>query len=257
MCELFGVTANKKIVINQWLKDFFSHSKDHPNGWGLAFFDDGNVHVEKEPLQALKSNYLKCRLKEKIQTSIFLAHIRRATIGDDSYSNSHPFVATDNTGRAWTLIHNGTIFDAPQLSIYLHHQKGSTDSERILLYLIDQINDLNNKSQGILKAKERFKAVENTIKKLAPENKLNLLIYDDEYLYVHMNAAGTLFVNEKPGISAFSTHPLDDEIWKEVSQNRLLVYKEGSLVYEGIPHNHSYIDDPEKLKLIFMDYAQL
>ena len=257
MCELFGITANRKVNINRWLDTFFSHAENHPNGWGLAFFDDGNVLVEKEPLQASKSYYLKSRLKEKIETSSFLAHIRRATIGDDSYSNSHPFVATDNRGRTWTLIHNGTIFDAPELSFYRHYQKGSTDSERILLYLIDNINKLNDQNPNAGQ-KERFALVEKITKELSPENKLNLIIYDNEYLYVHKNAAGTLYVNEQPGVAMFSTLPLDTtDIWNEVLQNTLLVYKEGSVVYTGAPHNYSYIEDPEKIKLIFMEYSQL
>ena len=195
--------------------------------------------------------------KKKIETSSFLAHIRRATIGDDSYSNSHPFVATDNRGRTWTLIHNGTIFDAPELSVYRHYQKGSTDSERILLYLIDNINKLNDQNPNAGE-KERFALVEKITKELSPENKLNLIIYDNEYLYVHKNAAGTLYVNEQPGVAMFSTLPLDTtDIWNEVLQNTLLVYKEGSVVYTGTPHNYSYIEDPEKIKLIFMEYSQL
>ncbi|MCR5529980.1 MAG: class II glutamine amidotransferase [Saccharofermentans sp.] len=43
------------------------------------------------------------------------------------------------TGRTWTLAHNGTIFEGDLLNRY-YIQNGTTDSERILLYLIDQID---------------------------------------------------------------------------------------------------------------------
>lgn len=259
MCELFGITSNRKTNIHGLLNEFFSHAEAHPNGWGLAFFDEGHTLIEKEPLQASKSYYLKCRLNEPVETSCFLAHIRRATIGDESYSNSHPFVATDNSGRKWTLIHNGTIFDAPALSVYQHYQKGSTDSERILLYIVDQINGQLKTNPNFNDKNEKFTFIEKLIKELSPENKLNLIIYDGEYFYVHKNAAGTLYVKEQPGIAIFSTCPLDSckGSWTEFPQNKLLVYKEGSVVYSGTPHKHSYVDDPEKIKLLFLEYSHL
>ena len=140
MCELFGITANRKIRINSLLKKFFEHSVEHRNGWGLAFLDDYSVSVEKEPVRAIDSLYLKSRLTGKIDTSRFMAHIRRATVGDVCFDNTHPFIKRDEAGRTWVLVHNGTIFESPYLDQYHHRQNGSTDSERILLYIVDQMN---------------------------------------------------------------------------------------------------------------------
>ena len=58
MCELFGVTANRRVKINDLLKRFFEHSTEHRNGWGLAFLDDNSVSIEKEPVKASDSLYL-------------------------------------------------------------------------------------------------------------------------------------------------------------------------------------------------------
>ena len=91
MCELFGITANRRVKINDFLKRFFEHSKEHRNGWGLAFLDDNSVSIEKEPAKASDSLYLKNRLTGRIETSRCMAHIRRATVGDVSFSNTHPF----------------------------------------------------------------------------------------------------------------------------------------------------------------------
>lgn len=38
MCELFGVSSGKKLILNELLSTFFSHGTEHPNGWGMAFF---------------------------------------------------------------------------------------------------------------------------------------------------------------------------------------------------------------------------
>ena len=96
MCMLFGVTADKRIVVNDYLTTFFSHSEKHKNGWGLALLDDGLVSVEKEPVKARDSQYLRNRLTGKIKTSRMLAHIRRATMGEVNFCNTHPFISSES-----------------------------------------------------------------------------------------------------------------------------------------------------------------
>ena len=138
MCEIFGITAYRKVRANELLREFFSHSSEHRDGWGLVGFDDGYPSVEKEPVTAKDSAYLKARLAGEISAAHMAAHIRRATCGTQEYENTHPFVRRDAYGRAWTLVHNGHIFEAPVLRQYLDVQKGATDSERILCYIADE-----------------------------------------------------------------------------------------------------------------------
>lgn len=147
MCELFGITSVESHEINNDLKEFFSHSNAHPHGWGLACLEANNVQIEKEPIQASKSNHLRERLSTPIIAKTALAHIRYATVGNIDYNNCHPFIAKDQQGRTWTLIHNGTIFNGKPLNKYADFQNGETDSERILLYLVDQINQAESRKK--------------------------------------------------------------------------------------------------------------
>ena len=63
MCELLGLSAQKKLTANQILRLFYSHGEEHPHGWGLALFrPDGSPVIEKEPLKSTDSRYLKARL---------------------------------------------------------------------------------------------------------------------------------------------------------------------------------------------------
>lgn len=102
--------------------------------------EEKEVQIEKEPVQATKSNYLKERLSVPIQVKNAFAHIRYATIGNVEYKNCHPYTKKDRNGRSWTLVHNGTIFHYQPLDRYVRLQNGDTDSERILLYLVDLVN---------------------------------------------------------------------------------------------------------------------
>ena len=257
MCELFAVSAGRKVKVNSMLGEFFSHSVEHRNGWGIAIFDGLNVSVEREPIQASKSQYLKNRLTARFEVENMMAHIRKATIGAVEFNNSHPFIKKDESGRTWTLIHNGTIFESPVLSPYQYKQEGSTDSERILLYLVDQVNRRFMDDLNLFDVNERMKLVDQVIRRLAPENKLNLIIYDGEYMYIHKNAPGTLYIKEEVNRAVVSTVPLDKSDWSEVPDNQLLVYKSGNLVYTGIKHSFTYKDDPEKLKSLYLGYSEL
>lgn len=119
MCELFGASSREKVPVNALLREFYSQSREHPDGWGMAVFYDNAVNLEKEPLPAYKSTYLKERLRHNLSVHNMIAHIRKATVGALEFENCHPFVKRDNFGRSWTLAHNGTIFDCPALTPYV------------------------------------------------------------------------------------------------------------------------------------------
>lgn len=241
MCELFGISSREKIHCNILLRTFFSHSVNHPDGWGLASFHDGGASIEKEPLSAAESAYLRARLKDNISEDVLLAHIRKASVGNLSYQNTHPFALRDGQGCLWTLIHNGTIFESPLLEPYRQFQKGSTDSERILYYLVEQINHGRGSSLS------RCAIIEEAVCAIAPKNKVNLLIYDGSLLYIHCNHRGSLYLWQRPETVVVSTQPLNQASWMEVPLNTLLAYRQGKLVYTGKPHSHEYVkpDDGE------------
>ena len=157
----------------------------------------------------------------------------------------------------WFLMHNGTIFDSDELSKYLSRQEGTTDSERILLHIVDKINEAIKKHNRPLLGEEKFEIVEKIVFKLSKGNKLNLIVFDGQYYYIHKNQEGTLFVKEKDGASIFSSTPLDEKQWAEVPQNQLLVYEKGQLVYQGTVHRNTYIYDEAQYKYLFMAYANM
>lgn len=257
MCELFGVTASKEIQLNTLLETFFSHGVKHPHGWGMAFFDGNTVHVEKQPVASNKSAYLREYLERDIKTDKMIAHIRLATKGYLEYENCHPFVREDNSGRIWTLAHNGTIFEGDILNPFFYVQEGQTDSERILYFIIEQINKRQEEAGRPLAGQERFRLLDEIVCGLADENKLNLLIYDGEYLYVHTNCRNSLHICRRDGGAIFSTVPLDKEEWELVPLNTLFAWQNGQQVAQGTNHGCEYTEDAEKMKLLFLDYSAL
>lgn len=241
MCELFGISSARSIPCRDLLRTFFSHGVDHPHGWGLVHFYGGGVCVEKEPLPSFQSSYLSHRLAEDMMADLLIAHIRKASVGEISYNNSHPFIRKDASGRLWTLAHNGTIYESAELAPYAQVQTGSTDSERILYYLLDQINARQQTLHQALSVQERCFVVEEVIRTITPQNVVNLLIYDGEVLYVHMNRKDTLHLLRQENRLIVSTQPLTQDAWESAPLNTLLVFRQGVLVYTGKDHGNEYI----------------
>ena len=257
MCEIFGFSSRNDFTANNFLKEFFSHSKKHPHGWGLACIYRENALIEKESVKASDSNYLKERLSQPISAKIMLAHIRYATIGNVEYKNCHPFSVRDNTGRQWTLIHNGTIFDYQPLSRYIPQQTGDTDSERVLLYLIDRLNDKQKQKCKKLTFEERISLFNEIICEMSKGNKLNLLFSDGKYLYSHTNCRGTLYYLGKDNITFFATVPLSNDEWQPLPFTILLAYHRGRLIKTGTNHEHEYFESEESMKMLYRVFANL
>lgn len=257
MCELFGVNAPRKIPLNPLLNVFFSHGDRHPHGWGMAFFENHGVQIEKQAVASTKSARLRECSNHLIMADQMIAHIRLATKGNVEYENCHPFVREDDTGRVWTLAHNGTIFEGEVMDSYFYVQDGETDSERILYLLADRMNERYKELGDPLDASARFQLVDDLICEIADGNKLNLLLFDGEYLYVHTNCRDSLYLSERYGGYVFCTVPLDGQEWRPLPLNTLLAFRNGKLVRTGTDHGYEFVEDPEKMKLLFLDYSTL
>ena len=257
MCELFGVCAAESIQVNDLLSAFFSHSRQHKHGWGLAVFRGSSVSMEKEPVKAEDSFYLRQRLSRKIEGANLFAHIRLATIGRIEYANCHPFIWDDESGRTWTMIHNGTLFEAKKLSPFLDVQEGTTDSERLLLYIVHRMSREYAKAGRPLSDQRRMELLDQIIVDLSAGNKLNMLLYDGEIMYVHTNCAGSLHYWEKPGQVLFATTPLLMDGWEPVPMNRLLAFRQGRKLFEGTVHDNEFHEEDYDMTPLLSAYAEL
>ena len=257
MCELLGITSKKPFSATALLESFYQHSVAHPHGWGLAVFFRGGVSVEKEPERAIDSRYLRNRLKRGVECSGLFAHIRYATVGRIESANCHPFVWDDRSGRTWTLVHNGTLFESGPTSAFRDRQEGSTDSERLLLYIVSRMERVQAKRGAPPDAQLRFRIMDEIIHELAPDNKLNLMICDGEYQYYHTNCPGTLYQWQDSEKTLFATVPTLYKDWTTAERNRLLVYRQGERVWSGTPHGWDFREEEHDMSSLFGAFAEL
>ncbi|MBM4362886.1 MAG: class II glutamine amidotransferase [Deltaproteobacteria bacterium] len=141
MCRLFGFRSVIDSQVHRSLlaaeNALGTQSNQHPDGWGVAYYVDGAPHVTRNPMTAL-GDQLFHRLSGVVSSQTVLAHVRRATRGDKTVLNCHPF----QHGR-WVFAHNGDVpeFDLNRAALHAaidpdlgRFVLGETDSE-LLFYL--------------------------------------------------------------------------------------------------------------------------
>ena len=111
----------------------------------MAFLNEDMVYIEKQAVAANKSTHLMEYLEKPLTANKMIAHIRFATKGNIDYENCHPFTMEDNTGRIWTLAHNGTVFEGGILDLFFYVQEGQTVNVYYILLLNRPVNGSRRK----------------------------------------------------------------------------------------------------------------
>lgn len=237
MCELFAINARSPQVANDYLRTFYSHSVEHPDGWGLSWRENGAIRLVKEPVRAVDSQLLAELLEQPLAARNMVGHIRKATHGIHSYENCHPFVEEDVLGTEWCVAHNGIVVNDDLLAGYTNWETGQTDSECVVLFLLDVLEEAERRNNGRLDFDLAFYALAAAISQLSVGNLLNLVISDGTCTYVHTNSpTPTLHYLQKDEAVIVSTQPLDDGPWQPVPSRRLVAFCEGQLVRMAPEH---------------------
>jgi len=146
MCRLFGFKsavlsrAHRSLVEAE--NALSAQAKQHPDGWGIAWFQGGQAWVVKSELGASDSQSFR-RASESLASNTLIAHVRRATVGATSPNNTHPFRCA-----RWVFAHNGTLHGfenlrASMLADLPHPLRdnilGTTDTETLFHWLLAQL----------------------------------------------------------------------------------------------------------------------
>lgn len=156
MCRLYGMRATHSTrvecelidaqhsLLHQAQKD--RRGMENPHGWGMGWFDHGLTHCARQVEPADESEQFRTSAA-RTEGSTVMAHVRRATVGEPRYENTHPFRAGDAM-----LAHNGHIanFDEirPQLLAQMPERNqeailGTTDSEHFFQLALSHLDSFS------------------------------------------------------------------------------------------------------------------
>jgi predicted glutamine amidotransferase len=162
-------------------------SREHPDGWGIAVFDDDTEGWRVDKGIACASEDARFhQLAVCSRGELLVAHIRQKTVGESSIANTHPFAR----GR-WLFAHNGTIQDVAWLRQQvsrerLHEIVGETDSELLFAWLLTRLDEAGVAHQSASPATDRaIGQATRAARELAGFGAFNFLLSDGHTLYAH------------------------------------------------------------------------
>jgi predicted glutamine amidotransferase len=188
MCRLIGIVGTHPLPVREAMEAFFplcteGHIKctmkpGHLDGWGLSGYSAKRaVYFDRkaESLNASRKAYDQAVEKAaRSQSPVLIGHIRKASEGGRDISNTHPFHSRD-----WIFAHNGTVFGAAaSLPLQDSEPQGQTDSERLFLWMADQVRNADDPTEALV----------SLIKKNRQDlvySALNFLMTDGERLWAY------------------------------------------------------------------------
>jgi hypothetical protein len=93
MCELFATSAGYHYTAQEYLPLFADKARDNMSGWGIGFFRDGQVHIEKSCEGIYAGGHVHDsfqRLARVIGSRIIISHIRCPEAGHEAESLAQP-----------------------------------------------------------------------------------------------------------------------------------------------------------------------
>jgi predicted glutamine amidotransferase len=138
MCQLLGMNANTPTDVMFSFTGFATRAEEHKDGFGIAFFEGAGVRLMVDAQSARHSPVAEMVRRYPIRSQNIIAHIRKATQGQVTLANTHPFVR-ELWGRYWVFAHNGDLKGfAPRLH-GAFRPVGETDSERAFCWLMQEL----------------------------------------------------------------------------------------------------------------------
>ena len=262
MCDLLGFSFDTPLRARITLDVFQQRGTVNPDGWGVAFYQEGQIQVIKEAEPAIDSSLFDF-MERYPESQTIITHVRRSTQGGRSYLNTHPFyrlLTIDSNKREYAFAHNGTLTQQEKLKLGRFIPIGETDSERAFCHILEAISeraitDWNH---------EDYQFVETLLSEINDGlNTLNCIFSDGEHLFCYSDENehnnGLRFIkqsypyrevelvgteerlglidikglSEKKPQSGYiiSTRILTKESWTEFDRGELIVFNHGEIVY--------------------------
>lgn len=190
MCELLGISSRHETAVSYSFPEFArfgSHLRSNREGWGIAFGQDRDAVVVREPHPAAESPWVRFIAEHEIASRTVIAHVRHATRGAPGLGNTHPFKRILG-GRVHLFAHNGTLEGIEDRtggdSLFLP-PVGETDSELAFCALLARLAPAWKEAGGPPEAAARFGIFAQFAGEMARLGPANFLYYDGDCLFVH------------------------------------------------------------------------
>lgn len=205
MARLFGIIGNRPDLAARVLahesEALRARSKGAPLGWGLAFYQGGEVLMRRRPIDE-RPEIDVAGLASDVRADLVVGHVRQATVGALRTENTHPF-----RYRQWVFAQTGTISEFDHIRDRLGASvpdflrsgiRGDTDAEVLFHVFLSFLHDAGRLDNGQVDAPVMAEALRSCLAVVdgitsevgAPAANLNLLVSNGNQLVaVHRSDA--------------------------------------------------------------------
>ncbi|HEY4080692.1 MAG TPA: class II glutamine amidotransferase [Burkholderiaceae bacterium] len=250
MCQLLGMNANTPTDVMFSFAGLATRADEHKDGFGIAFFEGCGLRhfvdhhsARVSPLAELVKHY-------PIKSDNVIAHIRKATQGQVSLENTHPF-QRELWGRYWVFAHNGNLVDFNPRLHAAFKPVGQTDSERAFCWLMQELNKSHATVPSIA---ELTNTLSDLIPTLNRHGTFNMLLSNGQALWAHGSTKLHYLLRQHPfgpvrlrdedlsvdfapktrqqdRVAVIATEPLTvDEAWVAFEPGELRVFVDGAVL---------------------------
>ena len=203
MCQLLGMNANTPTDVMFSFTGFATRAEEHKDGFGIAFFEGAGVRLMVDVQSARHSPVAQMVRSYPIKSDNIVAHIRKATQGQVTLANTHPFVR-ELWGRYWVFAHNGDLKGfAPRLH-GAFRPVGETDSELAFCWLMQE---LAKSHASVPTISELTRTLRELTLAPAAHGTFNFMLSNGQALWAHCSTHLHHLVRQHP----FATASLHDD----------------------------------------------
>ncbi len=198
MCQLLGMNCNTPTDICFSFTGFQARgglTDEHQDGWGIAFFEGKGVRQfldsqasAQSPIAELVKNY-------PIKSMNVISHIRKATQGQISLENTHPFMR-ELWGRYWIFAHNGNLKNFRPSLEGTFLPVGNTDSELAFCFMMQELR----KKFGNREPSDEllFDFLAELTAEIGKLGEFNFLLSNGRALFAHSSTQLTYVIRQAP-----------------------------------------------------------
>jgi predicted glutamine amidotransferase len=263
MCELFAMSALYPTEVRLSLEELARHgggTGPHRDGWGVAFMQERDAFIVREPGAAHESACLAFLREQRIRADMVIAHIRRATQGARKLRNSQPFTR-ELGGFAHVFAHNGMVHGIERDARFTSRRfrpVGDTDSEQAFCGLLDRM--ASHWERGVPSLETRLGEIASYARQLRQLGPANFIYCDGDATFAHAHlrrqdhgdiappglhvlcrrchsdagvvplAGVSLPPHDDQHVALLASVPLSNERWEPLHEGEIVVLRSGRVV---------------------------
>ncbi len=272
MCQLLGMNCNTPTDIVFSFEGFRRRgglTDHHVDGFGIGFFEQKGIRLFHDDKPSADSPVADLIKAYQIKSENVIAHIRKATSGQTSLANTHPFVR-EMWGEYWLFAHNGHLTDFHPAEGRFYRPVGTTDSERAFCFILESLRRRfeQRPNNDVL-----FAEVAQLVRQIRAHGLFNFILSNGDMMFAHASTLLHYIVRKAPfgeahlldddiavdfaavttpndRVAVIATLPLTaNETWHQLACDELVLFQDGDILLRDTPETPRYLSQEEGLAI--------